>query len=381
MKLDPILTKAIRLARRGGYDAAIRTLEPEVNRYHDSFKYYYILGVSCLKVGDFQGALTYFKLAREIRIREPNALLGMAVLHLRRGETDRAVDYYLEVQELDRRNGIARKALAVIRRHAGRNRIADWLESGELRTLYPPLPPVPPDPRRLLLGGLAVLGLAALVLAVLFRLHIVSLPGGAGPRQLLAGTVLEWEDRERPLENAGPYRYTLTRNQVLEYYDRGLSLFSEYRDEAARYYFNYLIESNAAENIKNKARLVMSSMEVPGFDSFRREDNYTYEEVTGDPDYIFLYRDCHVIWQGMAANIQSGSAGTSFNLLVGYVTRRSDLAGITVVEFDRPLLINPEKPLEVLAQIVIETTERGEEIRLRGIALHQSGLPGQDGRP
>jgi tetratricopeptide (TPR) repeat protein len=381
MKLDPILTKAVRLARRGSYDAAIRTLEPEVNRYHDSFKYYYILGVSCLKVGDFQGALTYFKLARELRIREPNALLGMAVLHLRRGETDRAVDYYLEVQDLDRGNSIARKALAIIRRYAGQNRIADWLDSGEFRKLYPSLPPVPPDPKRLLLGALAVLGLAGLAFSALLLLHVINLPGSRGPRQLLAGTALEREDRERPVESSGVYRYTLTWNRVLEYYDRGLALFSEYRDEAARYYFNYLIESNASESIKNKARLVLSNMEVPGFDTFRRQDNYTYSDVTKDPDYIFLYRGCHVIWQGMAANIQTSSGGTSFNLLVGYITRRSDLEGFTKVEFDRPLLINPEQPLEVLARIVIESTDRGDEILLRGIALHQSGIAVQGEGP
>jgi hypothetical protein len=375
MKLDPILTRAVRLARRGNYDAAIRTLEPEVNRYHDSFKYYYILGVSCLRMGDFQGALLYFKRAREVRIRDPGAILGMAVLYLRRGETDRAVDYYLEVQEQDSRNPVARKALGIIRRYAGQNRIADWLESGEFRKLYPRLPSVPPDPKRLLLASLSLLGLAGLAFVLLLRLHVISLPGSRGPRQLLAGSALEREDRERPVESGGVYRYTLTWNKVLEYYDRGLSLFSEYRDEAARYYFNYLIESNASESIKNKARLVMSSMEVPGFDNFRREDNYSYSDITKDPDFIFLYRDCHVIWQGMAANIQSSPAGTSFNLLVGYVTRRSDLEGFTVVEFDRPLLINPEQPLEVLGQIVIESTDRGEEIRLRGISLHQSGLP------
>jgi tetratricopeptide (TPR) repeat protein len=378
MKLDPILTKAIRLARRGSYDAAIRTLEPEVNRYHDSFKYYYILGVSCLRVGDFQGALTYFKLAREVRIRDPNALLGMAALHLRRGETGRAVDYYLEVQELDGRNSIARRALAIIRRYAGRNRIADWLESGELPKLVPPLPPVPPDPRRLALGGLAALGFAAAVFFVLVRLHLVALPGSRGPRQPLAGTALEWADRERPLESGGVYRYELTRGQVLEYYDRGLSLFSEYRDEAARYYFNYVLESNASEGVKNKARLVISSMEIPGFDTFRRQDNYTYYDVTKDPDYIFLYQGCHVIWRGRATNIQTGSGKTFFHFLVGYVSPRSDLEGFTAVEFDRPLLINPEQPLEVLARIDIAPTDRGHEIRLQGIAVHQSGLPAQD---
>jgi tetratricopeptide (TPR) repeat protein len=371
MKLDPILTRAVRLARRGSYDAAIRTLEPEVTRYHDSFRYYYILGASCLRVGDFQGALTYFKLAREVRIRDPNALLGMAVLYLRRGETDRAVDFYLEVQELEPANRSARKALSIIRRYAGRNRIADWLESGELRRLYPPLPSIPPDPKRLLLSGLAFFGLAGIVFILLLRLHVINLPGSRGPRPLVSGIVLEQDDRERPVETGGVYRYILTRNQVLEYYDRGLTVFAEYRDEAARLYFNRIIESNASEGIKSKARLVLSNMEIPGFDTFKRQDNYSYSEVIKDPA---LYQGCHVIWQGMATNIQNSASRTSFDFLIGYDTRQS-LEGITAVDFDRAVVVNPERPLEVLARILPASTGRGQGIRLEGIAVHQSGLP------
>jgi tetratricopeptide (TPR) repeat protein len=368
MKLHPILTRAIRLARKGKHDAAIKTLEPEVNRFHDSFRYYYILGVSCLQVGDYMGAFTYFKLARDVKIRDPNALLGMAVLYLRRGETDRAVDLYLDVQDMEPKNPIARRALAVIRRYAGQNRLAEWLESGELHRLYPPLPPVPPEPRRLLLVSLAVLGLAGAAFTVLLRFHVINLPGSRGPRQLVAGTALEGEDRERPVETGGTYRYILTRNQVLEIYERGLSLFTEYRDEAARRSFNQLIESNASEGIKGKARLVMSYLEIPGFDNFKRQDNVGYAEAMKDP---VLYRGCHVIWRGMAANIQVSPSQTTFEFLIGYDTRQS-LEGIVPVLFDRPLIITAEQPLELLGRILPVSGERGEGIRLEGIAVHQA---------
>jgi tetratricopeptide (TPR) repeat protein len=371
MKLDPILTKAIRLARRGKYDGAIRTLEPEVNRYHDSFRYYYILGVSCLRVNDFVGALGYFKLAREVRIRDPNALLGMAALFLRRGETDRAVDIYLEVQDADPKNPIAKRALGIIRRYAGQGRMAEWLESGELHKLYPPLPPIPPDLSRLALPGLVIFASLAVAAFLLIRFQIIPLPGSRGPRPAVSGAALEREDREHPVETGGAYRYILTRNEVLDLYDRGLSLFAEYRDEAARYSFNKLVESNASDGIKNKARLVMSYLETPGFDTFNRQHNYAYAEVITDP---VLYRGCHVIWRGMATNIQTFPAQTSFDFLIGYDTRQS-LEGIVSVVFDRAVLLNPERPLEVLGRVVPVSGGRGEELRLEGLAIHQSGLP------
>ncbi|MDR2177335.1 MAG: tetratricopeptide repeat protein [Treponema sp.] len=368
MKLHPILTRAVRLARKGNYDAAIKTLEPEVNRFHDSFRYYYILGVSCLRVGDFMGAFTYFKLARDVRLRDPNVLLGIAVLYLRRGETDRAVDIYLDVQDIDPANSIARKAMSIIRRYAGQDQLTEWIESGELRRLYPPLPRVSPEPRRIVLAVLVVAGILAAGFFTLLRFRVITLPGSRGPRTLVAGAGLEAEDRRQPVETGGTYRYILTRNQVLEIYERGLSLFTEYRDELARLNFNRLIEANASEGIKNKARLVMSYMEIPGFDSFKRQDNFAYADAVKDP---VLYRGCHVIWKGMAANIQSSPSQTSFEFLIGYDTRQS-LEGIVPVVFDKALAVNPEQPLELLGRIVPVAGDRGETIRLEGIAIHQS---------
>jgi tetratricopeptide (TPR) repeat protein len=371
MKLHPILTRAIRLARKGNYHAAIKTLEPEVNRFHDSFRYYYILGVACLRVNDFMGALTYFKLAREVKIQDPNVRLGMAVLHLRRGETDRAVDLYLDVQETDPKNPVARKALAIIRRYAGQNRFAEWLESGEIHRLYPPLPRIPPDPGRLLVSSLVILGIAGIAFILLLRFHVIYLPGSRGPRLLVSGTALEQEDRRRPVESEGDYYYDLSPNQVLEYYDRGLSLFTEYRDEAARLCFNRIVESNAAEGIKNKARQVMEYLAIPGFDTFKRQDNYSYGEVLDDP---LLYQSGYVIWQGTATNVFISSPRTSFDFLVEYDIK--SMKGIVGVDFDRAVAINPERPLELLARIVRSTDPGG--FRLEGIAIHQSILPVQN---
>ena len=48
MKLDPVLAKAVKLAKKKKYDDAIKTLESAADRYYGKFTYYYILGVSYL---------------------------------------------------------------------------------------------------------------------------------------------------------------------------------------------------------------------------------------------------------------------------------------------------------------------------------------------
>jgi hypothetical protein len=124
-------------------------------------------------------------------------------------------------------------------------------------------------------------------------------------------------------------------------------------------------------------------MEVPRFDTFVRKDNFSYDKVIQDP---ILYRDCHVIWRGMAANIEVLQNLTAFDFLVGYDTRTT-WEGTVFVVFDKVIALNPEKPLEVLGRIIPVPTEKGMDIRLEGVAIHQpaggflSGGPGASAPP
>jgi tetratricopeptide (TPR) repeat protein len=370
MKFDPILTRALRLARKGKFGAAIQKLENEQVRYYNSFTYYYVLGVLCLHAGDFGGAFNYFKRAREIKIQDPQVLLGLAVLFLRRGDTDRALDLYLEVLDKDGRNRIVPKALNGIRKHSGTDTFPLWIESGNLARFYPPLPRLPPRITLVVFGFLAA---AVLCGGALIKFNILSLPIiRAVPRDGFTGSALEQGELKTPVQIGGTYRYILTKDQVVDAYNKARSFFTEFRDEAAKVEINRLIESNASEAVKNKARMLLSYLEVPGFDNLK--DRFSYSEVKGDPG---LYRDCYVIWRGMATNLDMGEHNTAFDFLVGYDTR-STLEGIVPVVFNFSVPVNPEKPLEVLGRVipVIAVDGQGPTVQLEGIALHQSGTPG-----
>ena len=367
MKLDPILGKACRLARSGKYEAAIRTLEPEVNRYHGSFSYYYLLGSSCLRTGDFGGALTYLRLAHESKRRDPLAILGLAILYLRRRETDRAVDYYLEVLEIDPQNRLAKKAMAVIRKHAGTDALSAWLEAGKLPRLFPPLLFPGFSAKEIFTAAAALIIVCIITFGLLMQFKVIANPfNPRGTRQGLGEFSLSSEERMAPMETGGAYRYILTRTQAVDAYDKALSLFTTYRDEAARVHINRILESNASEGLKNRARNITLYMEIPGFDSFRRGDNVPYSEAGKDPA---LYRDVHIIWQGMATNIETSGTTTTFDFLVGYDTRKT-LEGIVPVTFGHAVSINPERPLEVLGRIV--PGDADSPIILAGVAIHQS---------
>jgi tetratricopeptide (TPR) repeat protein len=374
MKPDP-LVKANRLAHRGNYDGAIRILEPEVNRYYGSFTYNYLLGLCYLRSGIYGMALTYLRLARDIRMREPSALLGLAALYLNHGDTDRAVDVYLEVQGYDEDNPIARKALKVIRKNPGPENMSKWIDLGRLHTLFPPLPALPPEPGK----KAAVLAAAALAIAVaggvLVKNGVIPLPFGQKEQRAgVSELSLAKEEQDAPMQVGGTYRYILTRDEVLNNYNEARRLFASYRDEAARVNLNRILESNGPEPVKNKARLLISYMETPGFDTLRKqkedENLFTYVKVAADPS---LYRNCHIIWRGIASNIDVQQNHTSFDFLVGYDTRRT-VEGIVRVDFDFAVPVNPERPVEILGRIVPISAEKGPDIRIEGVALNQAGL-------
>lgn len=369
MRPDPVLNKAAQLCKKGRYGDAIHLLEPEVVRYHDSFRFYYILASSCLYAKDFGGAHTYLRRAKEIKMRDPGVLMGLAVLHLRRRETDRAIDLYLEVLEKEPDNRIAKRGLNVIRKYGDPEVLNSWLESGRLVSLYPQKPK-PMLSRstitfRAILFSVSILLLLGIAYTALF--HPLSNNGDSG-REGLALALLEADEKAAPVQVGGSYRYILSRSDVIDIFEQAGRLFSDYRDEAAKVHLNKLLESNASEAVKNKSKLLLSYTAVPGFNTLK--DFYSYSEVLAEP---VLYRDVHVVWRGMAANVQNQEKSTSFELLVGYDTR-NNLEGIVRVQVPFAVSIDPERPLEVLGRVIPAGTGSNHPIpiHLEAVAIHQS---------
>jgi tetratricopeptide (TPR) repeat protein len=358
------LNKAALLAKKRDYDGALRILKDEEDKYYGSYKYYYLYGVICLHAGNLVEAHEFFNHARKIKQKDTSLMLGFAVLYLKRMNTVQAVEYYLNVQEVDPKNRIAKKALTIIRKYSSSEALSDWITFERLTKLFPSIP-APLITAKTVINISLVLVLAIFVgFVVLTGISVLPNPFAKNQRQT-AEFILSGDDRKNPVEVGGFYSYILTREQAIRLYDRALALFTSYRDEAAKINLNRILESNASEGLKDRARLLINNMEVPGFDNFRMEDNPSYSAVKSEP---VIYRDVHVVWSGMASNVEVTDEQTTFHLLVGYDTRRT-LDGIVKVVFYGPVAVNTERPLRVLGRIVLTQ----DDIMLEGVAIHQSG--------
>jgi len=368
MKVDPILNKAVSLAKKRKFDAALKILKDEEDRYYGSFKFYYLYGLFSLYSGSFVEAKENFDMAKKIKIKDTSTMLGHAVLYLKRMNTSQAVDYYLDILEIEPKNKIAKKALAAIRKNSAAEALSDWM-TDNITKLFPPLPSPALDLFFILKGTLILGAGAVAVLIVLLALGKINIFSGTAEKENLRPItefVLSNQEKHDPMQISDSYMYILTRDDAIKLYEDALSFFSEYRDEKAKININKIMESNAPEAIKNRAQLMLGSMEAPGFHNFKKDDNFTYSNVIVEP---VLYRDVYVIWRGMATNYEVTEDKTSFHFLVGYDTRKT-LEGIVPVVFKRSVSVDVERPLEVLGRIKVTDTM---SIEIEGTAIYQSG--------
>jgi tetratricopeptide (TPR) repeat protein len=362
------LLRARTLLKRRRFTKVIAELSPHIFDYEDSFEFHYLLGTACLYLGDFGGAEGYYRKARKIHLQDANMLLGIAVIHLCHGETDRALGIYLDVRDKNPRNKTASRALDFIKHNgAAPNLIQDWKERGKLRRFYPPLGTNP----RIIQGIVAAVVLGALVYFGGPRLMGLVKQQRALRPQVSAE---EWASlslsREEGVNAAGGdltsgvFRYILTDKEVLAAYDSARSYFQQNRDNAAQVEINRILGSNASPAVRQKARLLMNYLTVPTFDTLGARDRFTYKQVAADPH---LYLDCYVQWSGMVSNVRGAGPRQNADFLVGYDTR-STLEGIVPLRFQADPTMDAGRPVQVLAKITLDDGK----LTLEALSLYQA---------
>ena len=335
---------ARKLLRARKFFNVITLLEQHEDEYRDSIDFYYYLGTACLYQDDRAGANSYFDAARRLTVSDQRIILAQAALFLRRGETDRAINYYLDVLDIEPKNKIALKALDVIEQKSKSTELLhEFISGGGAKKFYPSLVIHPFVKFLLVLVSVLLVGYAGFLTAQFYSFsHPVQ------PRADLSAFALSVDQRNNALQedlSGEAYHYIMNARQVNETYDAARSLFQQHRDNAAQIEINRILHSNASTAIKQNVRMLMDYLQEPTFDSFT--DNISYLQVIKEPH---LYVDCWVVWKGRITNAQSSNEGFTCDLLVGYENLQR-VEGIVPLVFQQAMDIDATLPLQVLGRI------------------------------
>jgi len=356
------LEQAKALLKRRSFARALTILEAAEANYRDSFDYYLTAGIACLYLGIWGSAVSYFQQARKIRVTETNLLLSQAVLYLRRGDTDRALQYYLEVLNNDPENKTAKEAMEFIRVSGNYETICNWFDSGRIQKFYPPLGVNPAKVSRILFSAVAgiCVGLCIIFLLKPQRYN------DSGKRADLSNLALTADEaknlHEKDLSGA-VYHFILSDREIRSAYDDARQYFQDFRDNAATVEINRILNSNASSAVRQKASLLLTYFEEPTFDSLT--DNYSYAQVAADPA---LYLGCWVAWSGRITNAVAEDGSYRCDLLVGYEDlQRVD--GIVPLFFSVAPVpeIDGSRSVRVLAKIGLENGK----VSLLGRSVYQ----------
>ena len=367
------LEKAHFLLQRRKFSHVISLLESSNNPelYRESFDYFLTAGLACLYLGDTGSASAYFQRARHIRMTDPTLLCAQAVLFLRRGDTDRAINYYLDILDYDPDNKVALDAMEFIRTHGTYEEVCKAVDSGEIERFYPPLGINPDTIKRIALSVLAGLVLAFLIfnfgnfsrIARGVRIPI------SQPRADLSSLFLsvdEMGNAKKQNLSGGVYKYILTDAQIKKSFDSAMSNFQNYRENHSLVEINRILNSNAADSIKEKARMISSYFSEPTFDSLEKyDDNIEYASVAENPD---LYIGCTVSWAGRISNAMADGKSYRCDLLVGY-ENLVRVEGVVPLRFseERQTELDGERPVRILGKIMVENGK----LLLEGKAVYQ----------
>jgi len=367
----PALDTAHKLLKRRKFPQVITILESRADVYENDFDYYLTLGIACLYVGDAGNAASYFSRAREIKLTDSQLLLGQAAIFLRRGDTDRAMQYYLDILNNEPGNETALEAMEFIRTHSDYTTICKWVDSGKIERFYPQLGMNPDVIRNSVLFGLAAGAMISLCIVFWPKPRHPSI----GPRANLERFVLTSSEQRNAQEkdlSGTTVRYLLDNEAINKSYEDAMQYFQDSRDNAAQVELNRLLNSNASFSIKQKARQLMAYLAVPTFDTLL--DNYTYTQVAKDP---VLYLDCWVVWSGRVSNAEPLDNGSwRCDLLVGYEDMKN-VEGIVPLTFTPAPAppIDGERAVRILGKI----GDDSGHIVLAGKSVYQplngKGLP------
>jgi tetratricopeptide (TPR) repeat protein len=349
------------------YAEVVRLLEPEIYRFRDSFLYYRLLGLSCLHLQDGGGAFSYLNRALQIKEDDVDSFLGIAAVHLKKRNIDEALKIWLRVLELSPGNRTARRALNRVRKGMGEDEVSRLVDSGKIRMFYPaqPFRLSPAVPLVVLalaaaaVGGWFLVKEGPALLAALKPAPAVT-PPPARPEIAaveLSGDALRTDFKAKA-------RFTFTEAQIDQVWKTAKDYFMAYRDNAAVYELNRLLDSNASLYIKENVRRLKSYARTPEFKDFINfPDNYPLAAVAKDPS---LYDGCYVLWRGTVANLFIGKEQIKFQFLVGSYDNRTFEGAVSVVlDFGEKLENNYY--LELMAKVAAN----GSSFTLKGALLRR----------
>lgn len=349
-----ILADAERLFKNHKWHKVIEILEPLTEVYHENKRFQYILGISYLYCGDTGGAYSALRRAQSLDFRDKDVLLALAAVYIKRGNTEKAIQLYIDILDRYPNCNKAKKSMDLLRSMIKSNK--DFTSNPNLIFKFLPI-----KKRILPIIGTSLFLAFIAIISIVFVFKYFKTPN---VRPDIAAINLTAEELEHATTGSTQSIYILTEQDIKKSFEKAKQLFANYRDDSAIIELNRILLSNASPGIKEKCSLLKKLAAPPSFLTVK--DRFTYKEISKEP---LLYDGVAVIWKGAIANVQTGNGKSFFKLLIGYHDAKI-LEGIIEVLVPFETLLADGNGVEVLGKIRFSSLTDPSTMFLEAVSLH-----------
>ncbi|AAX16656.1 tetratricopeptide repeat family protein [Borrelia hermsii DAH] len=357
MKMEPnkLINKSIRYYNSHKYSDVIKLLEKEIFFYKNYYFYHYILGMSYLRMGNLGNAQTYLKKAYTLNPTEPDVKQSIAILLAAQGKEDKAIQIWLKMIEENQEIKRSELSLETIRK----NPIQGTLFMNKNKIYAKLFPEIKIETgqnlSKLIRILLTVAGLVFSLISIFLFIRsketttLTSNDSKVKEKKAINNIAAYIDDikineKEKIENHEGQFVFILTETEIKNSFQKIKTHLKKGKNNFARIEINKILNSNASESIKLKAKNLASFISRPDFITF--DDYLVLKEIKKNP---LIYSNIYVKWEGIANNIEKKDNITYFDFYVGY--NKNALEGIITTKTTFDIDINFKDCVEILGQI------------------------------
>ncbi|AAX17476.1 tetratricopeptide repeat family protein [Borrelia turicatae 91E135] len=355
MEPNKLINKSISYYNSQKYSDVVKLLEKEIFLYKNYYFYHYILGMSYLRMGNLGTAQTYLKKAYTLNPTEPDVKQSIAILLAAQGKEDKAIQIWLKMIEENQEIQRSEFSLETIRKNPIQGAL--FLNKNKIYAkLFPEIKvETGQNLSKLIRILLIIASLAFLLIAIFLLIHSketikLSLSNSKIKEKKAINNIAAYiddikiNDKEKIENHEGQFVFILTETEIKNSFQKIKTHLKQGKDNFARIEINKILNSNASESIKLKAKNLASFISRPNFITF--DDYLVLKEIKKNP---LIYSNVYVKWEGIANNIEKKDNITYFDFYVGY--NKNALEGIITTKTTFDIDINFKDYVEILGQI------------------------------
>jgi len=390
MHFEKYLHNGIKLLKKKDFLEAIQNLEEYISHNNTNYLAYYYLALSYMFRELYDEAYKYMSQAHKLNEVDINTINGLAFLNLKFNNIDEAINYWLDIMDIDAKNYIAKRNLEKIKSSNNLEKLSASAKPDEFinfrlkKTLSLKFPKIslPRTPmtirsfpvkkmnlRKISLGVLIVMVLV-LVYVLIIRQNKITIRKFNIPsrKELSSFNLPDIEDDYMIDRNVKKSIFKLKPEGIKNMFYQTKVLIQKKRQNEALVNINKILHSNAGIVIKERFKILKTFIQPRN--TFNIKDNISYSILMNLP---VLYEDAQVVWQGKIEDLEIDEDAqiTVFNF---FTRENKQTVGMAKVIFNKIYsnLVNGQKATVSGKFIKIDDKSRNPIIEGIGLKVIQN---------